>query len=307
MARALIGWGVIVAVMSAVVVVPLPGSWQLSSWNSEQALADPQNDPQAESMAERLLRGKKEFRELEYERAMRTLGSLHRDPRVTRSQRLSALEIIAISALILGDKPRAREAFQDLLAIDPGYQLRHDDGSPKIRDFYNRVKRSYVPGFDPEARVQLEFAAPTGASAGRKLEIEARILGGANQVGELFLLWRRRGELGYGEVAMIRGNNERWRGTFVLPISANAYVIDYYLEARGPAGGGSLGRVGGPENPLGLRVAAGQPLPSRAWYRRWYVIAGGAALLGMGTAALVLAGQGESAPSGTLEPGRISL
>ncbi len=276
---------------------------------SERGSAHAQGaEPSAtESMAERLARGKKEFADLDYEAAIRTLGALHRDPSATRSERLSALEIIAISTLILGDKPRAEEAFEDLLAIDPGYQLRHDDGSPKIRDFYTAVKASYVPGFDPNSRVQLEFAAPSGAIAGRKLEIDARVLGGGEQVGEMVLLWRRRGVLGYVKVAMIRGDGDRWRGKFVLPASELAFVIDYYLEARGPAGGASLGRVGGPETPLGLSVGAGRGEVSRSWYRRWYVIAGGAALLGMGTAALLLSGQGDAAPSGSLEPGRVSL
>lgn len=267
--------------------------------------AGPPSDASAD-MAERLSKGLKQFGELAYEDAIRTLGSLHRDPRATRSQRLSALEIIGISALILGDDRRSREAFQDLLAIDPGYQLRHDDGSPKIRDFYNKVKQSYVPGFDPDARVQLELGAPAGATAGRRLEVETRVLAGSEQVLEIIVKWRRRGVLGYTEAAMRRSNGgDLWRARFSLPGSPSAYVIDYYIEARGPAGA-SIGRVGGPENPLGLTVSAGSVTRSRPWYARWYVIAGGAAVIG-GTGAALLFSRGDSAPSGTLEPGRVTL
>ncbi len=259
----------------------------------------------ADEMAERLAEGLAKFSELAYEDTIRTLGSVHRDPRATRSQKLSALELIAISSLILGDETRAKEAFEDLLAIDPGYQLRHDDGSPKIRDFYNRVKQSYVPGFDPNARVQLELGAPVGATAGRRLEVETRVLSGKAQVLEIIVKWRRRGVLGYSEAPMRRGDGDLWRARFGLPASAAAYVIDYYIEARGPAGA-SIGRVGGPETPLGLTVAAGSASGGRSWYQRWYVVAGGAAVLGGVTAALLLS-RDDSAPSGSLAPGRVTL
>jgi hypothetical protein len=258
----------------------------------------------AQSMQERLDTGLAEFAELEYEQAIRTLQPLRRDPTATRSQRLSALEVIGISFVILGDDGRAREAFQDLLAIDPGYQLRHDDGSPKIRDFFAAVRRAYVPGFDADARVQLQLGAPGGAVAGRRVEVEVEVLAGAERAKEILLRWRRRGVLGYEAAPLRRIEGALWRARFTPPASPVGYVIDYYIEARGVAGG-SIGRVGGPETPLGLSVAAGREGSERRWYQRWYVVAGGAALVGMGTAALLFGGGG--ADSGSLEPGRITL
>ena len=54
--------------------------------------------------------------------------------------------------LILNDSAHAVEAFEDLLTIDAGYQLKHDDGSPKIRTFFDDVKRKFVPGTKRMAR-----------------------------------------------------------------------------------------------------------------------------------------------------------
>ena len=259
----------------------------------------------APTMQQRLDAGLDQFARLEYEKAIRTLQPLRRDPTATRSQRLSALEVIGISMLILGDTAGATAAFQDLLAIDPGYQLRHDDGSPKIRRHWDKVRRRYVPGFDPEAGVQLQLGAPSGAVAGRRVEIETEVLAGKAQVIELVVRWRRRGVLGYHEARMRRIEGGLWRARFVPPPSPTRYVLDYYIEARNAAGG-SIGRVGGPENPLGLALAPGSAIAPTPWYQRWYVISGGAVLLGLGTAALVISGSG-GADSGTLEPGRVTL
>ncbi len=265
------------------------------------AFAD--NEDQAR-VEKRLAKGRTSFGALEYRKTVRALQPVRTDQRATRAQRLEALELIGLSHLILGEKARAKEAFEDLLAIDPGHQLRYDDGSPKIRQFYGTIRRAYVPGFDVDAVVGLEHAAPSGATAGRKLEVEVEAKKGAYQAKEVILFWRQQGVLAYNKIGMRELEPGRWRARFSLPGATRRYRIEYYLEARGIAGG-SVGRVGGPEVPLGIDVTPGAgPTP---WYRRWYVIAGGAAALGIGTAALIFAASGEDAPDGTLEPGRITL
>ncbi|RMH44917.1 MAG: hypothetical protein D6689_01220 [Deltaproteobacteria bacterium] len=252
----------------------------------------------------RLDRGKALFDELEYRKAIRMVAPVPHDPAATRDQRLRALELIGLAYLILGDRQRAREAFEDLLAIDPGYQLRDDTGSPKIRAFFDAVKRAYVPGFDPRAAAELSHAAPRSATAARPLEIEVRVARGGGRVKEMVVMWRRRGELDYDDVAARRIKGDLWRARIPLPPSPLGYRIDYYIEARDLAGG-AIGRVGGPETPLSLTVDPGEPPRRTPWYRRWYVVAGGAVLVGIG-AALVLT-SGESAPRGTLEPGVLEL
>ncbi len=253
----------------------------------------------------RLARGNKLFADLDYRKCIRVLAPVPKDAAASRAQRLQALELIGLSHLILGEQARAKDAFEDLLAIDPGYQLRDDTGSPKIRDFFDKVKREYVPGFDAGAVADLEHAAPEGATAGRRVEIEVRVGRGADQVKSLVLLARRRGVLAYKEEAGLRQVSPgRWHAQFQAPSSTESYVLEYYLEARGIAGS-AIGRVGGPENPLALSVSGRVP-HATPWWRRWYVIAGGAAVVGgIGTALIVTSGGGTG--DGTLPPGRVTL
>jgi hypothetical protein len=255
----------------------------------------------------RIEEGFRLFGDLEYRAAIDELRPVRLDPAATRAQKLRALELIGISHLILGEKTRATEAFEDLLTIDAGYQLRHDEDSPKIRQFYDTVKASFLPGFEAGQEARLELAAPPGAQAGRAVEIEAVVRVGLERVKEVVLRWRRSGVLDYTDTPMHRAGGEgtRWRARFVPPSSRAAYAVDYYVEAKNAAGG-PIGRVGGPETPLSLEVRAGEGDAARPWYTRWYVIAGGAAVIGVAAAAVVLS-SGEDAPDGSLDPGRVSL
>ena len=260
---------------------------------------------------EQLARGLEQFQELEYRDAIDTLRPVRLDQEATRAQRLQALELIGISHLILDEKARAEEAFEDLLTLDPGYQLQHDDGAPKIREFFDSVRKKVVPNSSGGMETRLEHAAPSEAIAGRTVEIEAVVKSGLSRVAEMVVRWRRRGVLGYDSAPMRRepaagGAGERWRTRFVPPPSRTPYAVDYYVEARNAAGG-AVGRIGGPDSPLALPVAPGEPVAidrPRPWYTRWYVIAGGAAVLGVASAAIVISAGGD-APDGSL--GSITL
>ncbi len=250
-----------------------------------------------------LARGKALFQDLEYKKAIRVLSQVVRDPAASREQRLQAYGLIGQSYLILGNKQRAREAFEQLLAIDPGYQLRDETGSPKIRDFFDQVKRDFVPD-TAAAAAELEHSAPLGATGGRDVEIEVVVTSGGDQVKSIAAVMRRRGVLAYTRSVKLRhiGNN-RWRARFKAEPSAEPYVLEYYIEARDLVGR-DVGRVAGPETPLALPVAAGGG--GKPWYRRWYTFAGGgAALIAIGTALLVTSG--ENAPQGSLPPGNVTI
>ncbi len=252
----------------------------------------------------RLKHARKLFDELEYRKAIRTVAPVTTDSAATRAQRLQAYELIGLSYLILGEEAAAREAFQDLLAIDPGYQLRDDTGSPKIRDFFDRVKREYVPGYDTNADAEIEHAAPRSAIAGRRVELEVTVKEGGALVKDVVAIYRNRGVLAYTQSVHFRHLHKRlWRARFKLPASKEPFVLEYYVEAR-DISGRALGRVAGPETPLAIPVAAGGT-GGRPWYARWYVIAGGVAAAGLG--AVLISTSGESAPGGSLDPGRITL
>lgn len=285
----------VLTVLALAVAVPATVTGQSGTAQAQSADA---------RVRKRLTQGISLFRDLEYRRAIRTVAPIVKDPAATRAQRLRALEVIGLSHLILGEEARAREAFQDLLAIDPGYQLRDDTGSPKIRNFFDQVKREYVPGFDAEAVAELDLAAPTGATAGRRIEIDVRVARGAERVKSMRVYTRRRGVLSWPDpVEFRRQPDGRWRARFDAPASDESYALEYYVEARGVADQ-AVARIAGPETPLSLAVTGRVPRTT-PWYRRWYTLAGGAAVVGIGTALIITSGG--SAEDGSLQPGRVTL
>jgi hypothetical protein len=257
----------------------------------------------AQTLETYLARGQKLFDDQDYAPAIQTLAPVTRDARATRAQRLRALELIALAELIRGDEGAARATFERILDIDPGYQLRDPSGSPKVRAFFEQLKKQLIPNYDPTAGADLEHAAPTAATAGRPLEIEARATRG--NVFDLVLATRHRGELAYKLIAATPRGDGRWRARITPEPSTKPYVLEYYLEAR-DAGGAAIARVASPDQPLEIALAAGGATDTkRPWYGRWYVIAG-AAVVAAGVTGLAVAASRGPGP-GTLPPGSVTV
>jgi len=254
----------------------------------------------------RLVFGKKLFDDLQYRKAIRILRPVTTASVATRAQRVRAHELIGLSYLTLGNKKRARAAFEDLLTIDANYQLKDDTGSPKIRQFFNKVKKAFVPNAGTGA-VELEHEAPKSAAGARRVEVDLFVGRGADKVKEVVLSFRRRGLLRYERQQFIRfgrrGKRERWRARFSAPATSQRARLDYYIEAKDIAGR-VIGRIAGPTAPLSIDLTTGQTTQA-AWYRRWYVIAGTAAALGIGGALIIGAASGGQ--GGSLAPGKVVL
>jgi len=252
-----------------------------------------------------LERGQKLYDDAEYAAAIQTLTPVTRDARATRAQRLRALELIALSQFIRNDEGAARATFERILDIDPGYQLRDTSGSPKIRAFFEELKKQIIPGY-ANADADIEHAAPTAGTAGRSLEIEARATRGGERVFEIVVATRRRGELAYKIVTALPRGDARWRARITPEPAQKPYVLEYYVEAR-DAGGAAIARIAAPDSPLDIALAAGgiESSSKRAWYSRWYVVAG-VAVVAAGVTGLVVATSG-GPDSGTLPPGSVTV
>jgi hypothetical protein len=249
-----------------------------------------------------LVRGQRLFDDQEYAGAIQALSPVTRDVRATRAQRLRALELIALAEFIKGNEGAARATFERILDIDPGYQLRDTSGSPKVRAFFEQLKKQLIPGFDPNATAELEHAAPTAGTAGRPIELEVRAIRG--NVFDVVIATRRMGELSYHLTQASPRGEGRWRARIMPDGSSKPYELEYYIEAR-DAGGTTIGRVASPDQPLEIALAAGAAETRPAWYSRWYVIAGAAVVAAGVTGVIAVESQGP--PAGTLPPGSISL
>ena len=249
-----------------------------------------------------LARGQKLYDDQEYAGAIQALTPVTRDARATRAQRLRALELIALAEFIKGDEGAARATFERILDIDPGYQLRDTTGSPKVRAFFEQLKKQLIPGFDPNATAELEHAAPTAGTAGKPIELDVHAIHG--NVFDVVVSTRRRGELAYkASPASPRGDGH-WRARITPSPSSKPYELEYFIEAR-DAGGATIGRIASPDQPLEIALASGGPDTRPSWYSRWYVIAGAATLAAGVTGIIAIESRGP--PPGTLPPGSISL
>lgn len=252
-----------------------------------------------------LERGKKLFEDQEYAAAIQALAPVTRDARATRAQRLRALELIALAHFIRNDQGAARATFERILDIDPGYQLRDTTGSPKIRAFFDDLKKQLVPGYDPEAGADLEHAAPTAGTAGRAIEVDVRATRGRERVFDIIIATRRRGELSYKITSASPRGDARWRARVAVEAATKPYVVEYYVEAR-DAGGAPVARIAAPDAPLEIALApGGSAVAKRPWYGRWYVIAGIAVGAAGVTGLAVAASRGPD--SGTLPPGTVTV
>lgn len=267
------------------------------------SLAAPEN-PQ-DAVRARLTEGEQRYQDQEYRAAIEAFGAVVRDPVATRDQRVRAYEYLGMSYLILGKKPRAREAFEELLAIDPHYTLSDPSTSPKLREFYDDVRASFVPGYGRSGgEAELEHAAPTGATAGRPLEMQVVVIRGAPLVKSVTLHTRRQGLLTYAGEAM-RGEDGRFHSSYTPPRETNDYTLEYYVEARDDKGR-VLARVASPERPIALPVR-GAPVPPQPWFKRWYVWAAVGAVVAGAAVGGIVYGTSERAPRGSLPPGQVSL
>jgi tetratricopeptide (TPR) repeat protein len=272
------------------------------------ALAAPAfaDNPQ-DAVRARMTQGEERYQSQEYRAAIEAFDAVVHDPIATRVDRARAYEYLGMSWLILGKKPKARAAFEELLAIDPHYTLSDPTHSPKLREFFEEVRTSFVPGYGKsEGDAELEHDAPTGAVAGRPLEMQVVVMRGAPLVHRVTLHARRQGMLEYVAEPM-RGDGGRWKLSYAPPRDVVDYTLEYYVEARDDKGR-VVARVASPERPIplgvhGVPVATG-PTP---WFKRWYVWAAVGGVVAGGAIIGAVAGTAEKAPRGSLPPGTVSL
>jgi len=261
-------------------------------------------DPVAAAQA-RLQEGLRRYDAQEYKKAVELLTQVTRDASAPRALRARAYEALGMALLILGKQERAREAFEDLLAIDPGYKLSDPSRSPKLREFFETVRRAFVPGYaQGAAEAELEHAAPTGATAGRPIELDATAVSGARAVALVVLHWRRQGLLGYRAQPM-NGAGGGWQANLTMPEETTDYVFEYYLEGL-DGKNRVVARVGSPEAPLALSVKGAPPVVP--WFRRWWVWTLAASVLAASATIGIGVGLGVSAnraPEGSL--GHVNL
>ena len=176
------------------------------------------DNPQ-DAVRARMTEGEERYQNQEYRAAIEAFDAVVHDPVADpRPTAPSPTNTSALSWLILGKKPKARAAFEELLAIDPHYTLSDPSHSPKLREFFDEVRSSFVPGYGKGGgEAELEHDAPTGATAGRPLEMQVVVIRGTPLVHAVTLFARRQGLLEYAATSL-RGDG----GTLAALVRAAA-------------------------------------------------------------------------------------
>ncbi|MBI2895797.1 MAG: hypothetical protein HYY06_19730 [Deltaproteobacteria bacterium] len=115
--------------------------------------------PVAASGQEPLADVEQMVRELRYEEALERARAVRSEPRTSPEIRLRAVELQATAHLGLGDETAAREAFAELLALDPGYRLANARPSPRVQDVFLNVQQTVRPRL--EGQLIVAVAAPS--------------------------------------------------------------------------------------------------------------------------------------------------
>jgi hypothetical protein len=226
-------------------------------------------------------------------RALAVPGASHR-------QRLEAFEYLGAANLVIDREAEARDAFGRMLAIDPYHALREPSGSPKIRDFVERLRRERVSdaALDPELELVVDAPEAARASATMPIAVQAR---GA-EVASVRVHHRSDEERQWRATELAPAGEGAFEGEVPTPVTTGRMLL--YAEARNGEDD-LVGRAGEPHWPLEVDVRDELPEPLiRQWWL-WTLV--GVAVVGLGVGLGVGLSQGDDAPPGTLPPGRVEL
>ncbi|MFW5921647.1 MAG: hypothetical protein ACOCUS_07390, partial [Polyangiales bacterium] len=246
------------------------------------------------------------YSELDFAGAVDALREAIAVPGAPDAVRLRAYGLLGASYVVLERPTAAREAFAEMLRIDPYHVVREPSGSPKIRSFVEEVRQSRVPDAALDPDVELRVELPRAARAGEPIRVRVRASAGADRIAAVSLRYRGLGEERW-QRARARREGEHFAAR--LPARGSADELELYAQARND-GGEVVARAAEPLFPLTLEV---RPAPaavssSPLWTKWWLWAAVGtvavAAGIGLGVG---LSGGGAQAPEGTLPPGRVEL
>lgn len=260
----------------------------------------------AAAEAERYLdEGRRLYRELDFSGAVEALRRALAVPGAPASVRIQAFEYLGSSYVVLENESEAREAFREMMEIDPYHVVREPSGSPKIARFVAAVRREMAPDAALDPDNELEADLPRAGRVGRATRVRFRVRGPAG-VTRIEVHYRGVGEREWSSIE----SDDPSDGEFELeiPERSSADELELYADARDERNR-LVARAGEPLFPLNLPIRAsgatnggGTNVLEQWWF--WATVAGIAA--GAFAVGLILASP-EQAPAGTLPPGRVEL
>ena len=201
-------------------------------------------------------------------------------------QKVAIFKFLALDYLVLGRQEDARQAFRQLLAIQPEFQLDPAVFSPEYREFLEGVRAEWEgegrPGWvPPQSRLRpavIDHQLPAEAVRGDSLELRATVEDPDGRVRRFVIAYRPAGESEF-----LRMEAQPAPGGYAATIAGDRIeppVIEYYFETLDDEGN-VVGRKGDERIPMRVPVPGGED-DSSVWTSWWFWT-----LIGVGVAAAV--------------------
>jgi len=254
---------------------------------------------------------------LQYRQALNMLKTAIRKRGNRRSDIVTMYKYMAFSYIALGKKKHARRAFELMLKVNPNYELNPLLTSPKILNFFNKVRNEQRR----KDRVIMKHTPVTESIASARIEVKAYVVDLHKKLRHMRLYFKRRGDANYSVTDMhpsLKGVKSKGAKTYVgvIPFIWTVYeetelFVDYYIAAL-DSKGNWVANAGSPKEPISFRInlLAGElpegarktPLVKSWWF--WTLVGVGVAGIGVGGYFLV---DSLTSPPGLPETGEAVL
>ncbi len=212
------------------------------------------------------------YEDMEYEASVDALQRALVRAENLPEQKILIFKYLALDYLVLGRAEDARQAFRQLLAIQPEFEL-DATFSPAHRGLLEGVREQWEvegrPGWVPiEARlpaVTFEHALPASAERGSGLDLRVRAVDPAGRAERLVLAYRPGGSTEFTRLEL-RPQPGGLAGATIPGDAVEPPVIEYYFEAIDGAGR-LAGRMGDAGVPLRVPVPGEEEgILSKWWF-----------------------------------------
>jgi tetratricopeptide (TPR) repeat protein len=237
---------------------------------------------------------------LQYREAMKKLKKAIRAKGNKRRDIVEIYKYMGFIYIVQGQKKHAGRAFELLLKVNPDYEMNPLLTSPKILNFFNKVKEKVAK----KDKVIMRHKPLTELAAAERVELKAYVVDLHRKLQDMKVYYRRRGDPEYSSVDM-QPSKEATAGrgaiTYVgyIPFIWNVYdevelFIDYYIAGLDREGRW-VANMGNPKQPMAFRInlmsgrvpegARRTPLLKSWWF--WTLIVAGVAGASTGTYFLI--------------------
>jgi hypothetical protein len=211
-------------------------------------------------------RAQERYDQLEYDQVAPLAARALAHPAITLDEKLSAYQLQGSALAIVGDPIEAERPFLLLLSVDPAFDLPKDT-PPKIRSVFSKVKGEFGAVREAQVRREREALAatievshrlPDELAGGRPLRLDFRVKDPKGAIKAVRVEYRRQGDPDFIGLPLQEAQRGRWLGA--VPAEWTASGADHVLELTASFldDVGSLKTLGSREQPLPIRVTAGQ-------------------------------------------------